>query len=102
MRPNRARVQVTPLPVRVRRTQPVPGRRVLLVLTLALVQAVNSELFPFLRVQMARAKGLKGSPEPNKQARGRVRILVRVLVGNLVFPVGSKGQGKAAIAQQVT
>ncbi|MFT6092370.1 MAG: hypothetical protein ACJA2Q_000257 [Pseudohongiellaceae bacterium] len=48
------------------------------------------------------ARDLKGNRKLNKQARGRVRILVKVLVGNLVFLVASKVQGKVAIAQQVT
>ncbi|MFT6056665.1 MAG: hypothetical protein ACJAS2_000941 [Pseudohongiellaceae bacterium] len=51
---------------------------------------------------MAKDKDLKGNLKLSKQARGRARILVRVAVGNLVFPVASKVQGKVAIAQQVT
>ena len=100
--PSRVKDQVVPLPVRVRRTRPALDKRALL----ALVQAVNRELFPFLQVlwvqAMAKAKDLKGNPELNKQARGRARILVRVPVGNLVFPVASKVQVKVAIAQRVT
>jgi hypothetical protein len=104
MHPNRIRIQAIPLPVRVRRTRLARDRRILLVLALALVQAVNSVLFPSLRVLKVQAMGkdLRVKPQLNKQAQGRARILAKVLVVGLVFPLGSKVQSKVAIAQQVT